>query len=320
MNDIVYPARPPVFPLKLQKLLLREKVARTIEAAGCWLLAAVASAEDDDGCRGPVAFWNDQLAALIGGVSEPTLMRVRRKCVDAGWLRYTPRHRRDGLYFVTIPDGYSLTGKSRAGVQADILRQKDVGVKACAKHPTEETTRAGLAQAQTKETDGQRFCPPSLDPLSPSSRDTSTPVAAQVPVTRIPVNEATSPTLDIRRTPRIDEIVDHWNSHESLPRVAVKAPGLSRHLTALTAIDGFCDGWRAVIDAIARMPFYCGANNRRWTVTLDWFLKPDNFAKVANMAAAARPHPPPRQSRLVSAETLPLNDDRVYPRQEIARA
>ncbi len=105
-------------------------------------------------------------------------MRVRQKCVDAGWLNYTKRHRKDGLYFVTIPDGYALVGKGRRqatavakeiGGQADQARQKETRVNACANEAPRGCGRVGLANAQTKGIDAQRFCPPPLTSFSPTS-------------------------------------------------------------------------------------------------------------------------------------------------------
>ena len=37
----------------------------------------------------------------------------------------------------------------------------------------------------------------------------------------------------------------------------------------------------AAIDRIRQSPFLLGQNNNGWIVTFDWFVKPNNFPKVA---------------------------------------
>jgi hypothetical protein len=190
---VTYPQRPPVFPLKLQKLLLREKVAESIDPLGCWLLVAVASAEDDRGCRGPVGLWNDQLAALIGVGTEARLDRARRKCVDHGWLHYERgTNRRQGIYFVTIPEPYSLPGKVRGEERSSSHeircrthadRPTKSGVETLVEPTTQPTSHAASANDSTNDIGGHNVGPPSLFPSSPSSRGEE-PVVAVTPETR----------------------------------------------------------------------------------------------------------------------------------------
>ena len=42
----------------------------------------------------------------------------------------------------------------------------------------------------------------------------------------------------------------------------------------------FRENWRAALEAIPRLPFYCGENDRHWRITPDYFLRPGSVVKV----------------------------------------
>ena len=103
-GEFAYPKRPDHFDRKFMKLLDERLAANAIGAAECWLLGVIVRREDSVGYR-PVDFWNGQLMALAGANSEDTLKRLRRKCVEAGWLAYIPGRRGVApIYWVTVPD------------------------------------------------------------------------------------------------------------------------------------------------------------------------------------------------------------------------
>lgn len=101
-----YPNRNSHFAHKFCRLLTKAVVAQEIGPDGCWLLSVIAHQEDAKFYSGPVTFFNSQLQPLVGLNSEDTLFRLRKKCVDGGWLHYEPGvKRRAGKYWVTIPEG-----------------------------------------------------------------------------------------------------------------------------------------------------------------------------------------------------------------------
>jgi len=42
----------------------------------------------------------------------------------------------------------------------------------------------------------------------------------------------------------------------------------------------FRENWRAALEAIPRLPFYCGQNDRGWRITPDYFLRPGSVVKL----------------------------------------
>jgi hypothetical protein len=103
--EAVYPSRPQHFDRVFLRAMIERHAANTIGADGCLLLVAVVLQEDAQRYTGPVDFWNGQLMAALGVESEDTLARVRKRCVDAGWLSYTPGSRsRAARYSVILPE------------------------------------------------------------------------------------------------------------------------------------------------------------------------------------------------------------------------
>lgn len=103
--DTSYPVRPPHFDRVFLRAMIERHAANTIGTDGCLLLVAVVLQEDAQRYSGPVDFWNGQLIAALGIKSVDTLDRVRKKCIKAGWLNYTPGSRsRAPRYWVNDPE------------------------------------------------------------------------------------------------------------------------------------------------------------------------------------------------------------------------
>ncbi|MBI1347223.1 hypothetical protein GC163_13160 [bacterium] len=101
-----YPNRDRCFAHKFCRLLAKVVAAQEIGPEGCWLLDVIAHQEDAKHYRGPVLFYNSQLMSVCGFASENRLIRIRQRCIDAGWLNYeSGGNRKPGLYWVTIPEG-----------------------------------------------------------------------------------------------------------------------------------------------------------------------------------------------------------------------
>ncbi len=103
-----YPKRPAFFANKFVRLLATQAVANEIGAPACWLLTVIVMTEDTRRYRGPVTYYNGVLAAQVGLGSVDALDRVRKKCVEAGWLAYIPGGRRVGAgrYWVMTPEQF----------------------------------------------------------------------------------------------------------------------------------------------------------------------------------------------------------------------
>lgn len=78
----------------------------------------------------------------------------------------------------------------------------------------------------------------------------------------------------------VQRIIDSWNSL-GLNRVKAINPDTSRYAMLRKrlkdyGVDTIVEG----VDKIRNSSFLQGHNNKGWTVTFDWFIKPDNFQKV----------------------------------------
>ena len=78
----------------------------------------------------------------------------------------------------------------------------------------------------------------------------------------------------------LQDVVDRWNtlSVQNISRLS-KASPRCKSLIARAKEYGE-DAVIQAIDNIANSQFLCGQNNRGWTITFDWFVKPTNFVKV----------------------------------------
>lgn len=105
MEQGSYPQRDNHFAHRFCRLLTKLVVAQEIGPEGAWLLSVIAHQEDSKRYRGPVTFYNGQLLSPCGFTSEDTLQRVRKRCMDAGWLHYeSGGKRKPGRYWVVIPE------------------------------------------------------------------------------------------------------------------------------------------------------------------------------------------------------------------------
>lgn len=103
-----YPKRPQFFAHKFCRLVARACVANDHGADAAYLLTVIAGTEDAKGYRGPVTYFNEQLMPIIGKNTHHSLIRVRDRAVESGWLHYEPGGKGvPGKYWVVVPDRYS---------------------------------------------------------------------------------------------------------------------------------------------------------------------------------------------------------------------
>ena len=95
------------------------------------------------------------------------------------------------------------------------------------------------------------------------------------------------PYIDIDNNRDIDTmsaLVNYWNenvANSTIKSITKINPNSQRYhnLNARVKEHGV-DEIQKAIDNIAKSDFLNGKNNRGWTITFDWFVKPNNFIKV----------------------------------------
>jgi len=128
------------------------------------------------------------------------------------------------------------------------------------------------ADACASEMHNQTQCPSS----SPSS-SSSTSVNNK----EVLSNESTSSGVTVQ--PHLDPLcfMDHWNSHESLPRIMKMTDARKRQVTVRARDPSFRDNWNLAVTLLSRSAFHTGDNDRQWRADVDWFLKNDkNYLKI----------------------------------------
>ncbi len=99
-----YPSRPAYFACRFVRLLFKVCAAGEVGGQGVALLTCVAMTEDARRYKSAPLFFCAQLEAAGGFGSRDSFERVRRACIDAGWLHYERgAPRRAGRYWVCIP-------------------------------------------------------------------------------------------------------------------------------------------------------------------------------------------------------------------------
>ncbi len=126
MSAPAYPKRPPFFAYRFCRLLAKVCLANEIGPEACWMLTIIAHTEDAKGYRGPVTYFNEQLFPIVGLGSVSSLLRVREKCVTAGWLTHIPGTKgKAAQYWVNIPKQFegvadSATDEKPSEYKSDI--------------------------------------------------------------------------------------------------------------------------------------------------------------------------------------------------------
>lgn len=79
----------------------------------------------------------------------------------------------------------------------------------------------------------------------------------------------------------VEQVVTAWNSYADLKPITKVVPGKQRDTLLRARIREYgLEKILEAIDIIPKCPFLMGDNKNGWTVTFDWFIKPNNFPKV----------------------------------------
>ncbi len=88
-------------------------------------------------------------------------------------------------------------------------------------------------------------------------------------------------SYDTVRSTDMQRIIDSWNSLPGLSRITKLVSGSQRYEWLKVRIRDYgIDDVLKAIDNIRYSPFLLGQSKGGWTVTFDWFVRPNNFPKV----------------------------------------
>ena len=93
-------------------------------------------------------------------------------------------------------------------------------------------------------------------------------------------NDLTNSDEFVCRTKDVRRVMDAWNEL-GLSQIQKIAPDSNRGAMLRKRIHDY--GTDAVVEAIGRIrksTFLIGGNKKGWTITFDWFIRPNNFPKV----------------------------------------
>ena len=88
------------------------------------------------------------------------------------------------------------------------------------------------------------------------------------------------------------DIVGQWNKicgAAGLPSVTKLTDGRKAKIKTRWREDGFCQGYRGILEAITQTPFLMGENDRGWKASFDWLFENDkNWVKVVERSYSSR--------------------------------
>lgn len=161
----MYPRRPSHFAHRFVRLMMKAVAAQEVGTDGFALLTAIAMTEDAKRYRGPVVFFNHPLMAVCGFTSEKVFFRVRQKCVDSGWLVWTPGKKGVAArYWVAIPD---QSEGIQDGPVDEVTEEEGEDAGAITEQLGTNREVIGNQLGTNRESIGRTFIPNPL-PLSPS--------------------------------------------------------------------------------------------------------------------------------------------------------
>lgn len=115
-----------------------------------------------------------------------------------------------------------------------------------------------------------------------TTREVELPIVESEPAgAQAPLVDAAAPT----RLPSPQALADLWNSTRrlDLPKVTkLKATSTRwKSAKARLADEPDLDYWRKTIERLNQSAFCCGQNDRGWTASFDWLIKPETHLKLS---------------------------------------
>jgi len=81
----------------------------------------------------------------------------------------------------------------------------------------------------------------------------------------------------------IKDVFDAWNTMAEsvgIPKCLIVSDSRRRALQVRQRDKFFIENWNVAMDKVLKSTFCKGDNDRGWTATFDWFIKPENFTKI----------------------------------------
>ncbi|ACQ53973.1 hypothetical protein AGE29_04790 [Clostridium botulinum] len=96
----------------------------------------------------------------------------------------------------------------------------------------------------------------------------------------IDIEEDIDSTTEVVSSNKLQPIVDKWNSLNLNKLIAINKGTIRYKLLNARIKEYGIDNILKAIENIETRPFLKGQNKKGWTITFDWFVKPNNFIKV----------------------------------------
>lgn len=161
------------------------------------------------------------------------------------------------------------------------------------------------------------YCQNSQEPIDEND---SYPIDEKVKENNTSINNTINTTLDntiskdIVSGTKVQQVIETWNTLNLQKLISVNT-GTTRYKLLNARIKEY--GIDKVLDAIKsinKSPFLKGQNNKNWTITFDWFIKPNNFPKVLEGNYLNKNGNEEIQPRQSSNEKQPLRFNNFEPR------
>ncbi|KOM97241.1 hypothetical protein ACP49_09215 [Clostridium botulinum] len=94
------------------------------------------------------------------------------------------------------------------------------------------------------------------------------------------IEEDIDNTTEVVSSNKLQPIVDKWNSLNLNKLIAINKGTIRYKLLNARIKEYGIDNILKAIENIESRPFLKGQNKKGWTITFDWFVKPNNFIKV----------------------------------------
>ncbi|EPY2295886.1 phage replisome organizer N-terminal domain-containing protein [Clostridium sporogenes] len=96
----------------------------------------------------------------------------------------------------------------------------------------------------------------------------------------IDIEEDIDNTTEVVSSNKLQPIIDKWNSLNLNKLIAINKGTIRYKMLNARIKEYGIDNILKAIENIETRPFLKGQNNKGWTITFDWFVKPNNFIKV----------------------------------------
>lgn len=254
------------------------------------------------------------LMELMSIDSEKTFHKIRKELIDAGLIVYKRgnRSKLPSYHINQLDENLQIIDvKNTDNTELDV---KNTGNNyADNKLYVKNTSNQGGNKGSNKGSNKPENEIPSLDNYIYKDKDKDKDI---IDITNV---ISKSSVEDEPQSPKIDtkEIKEFWNSHNgNMSKILdIKGERL-RHVKARVREYSLDQLKEAILKAEAS-DFMNGKNDRGWTASFDWILKPSKFVKVLEGNYDNRAEKKPPVAKKPSLRNPPIDDDRLKKYQEL---